>query len=255
MSELFEQFIHCHQDATEQALSLAKTIAGKLERAILSKGSATIAFSGGSTPKAMLQQLAIQAIDWSKVYVTLVDERCVSESSDRSNWRMLKQNFLDYIEQSGSPMPHLMPLFIENESIELRATRIDQFPVPFDVVHLGMGEDAHTASFFPDAGNIDELIDINNTKKMLTAISKSSKEQRLTWSLPLLLDTEYIVLQINGDKKKKLLNKLLMLLADQSDTANTNTMNENRKEFPVLAVLERTCLVETKGVLIGIYTT
>lgn len=238
----------CFDTAEEQALSLAKDIAEQLKKGLQESGRASVAFSGGSTPKRMLQLLAEQSLDWSKVFITLVDERCVGVESSRSNARLLQENLLERLDLQ----PQFYPLYLPQETLEQLQQRFVSFLQPFDVVHLGMGADAHTASFFPDANNIDDMLDINGEAHFLNTCSESSREQRITWTLPSLLRTQAICLQISGQTKRQVLDSAL---EKSVSTQDGRLRDRLRKQMPIVAVIERTQLVRTDGTPLSIYYT
>ncbi len=194
------------------AQSLAENLAGELvvgiNEAIAQKGDAVIALSGGSTPKPLFRALAEHAIDWSKVIITLVDERCVPETHALSNAAFLKDNLLKLLPIE----PRFVPLYRPAQTVEAsyplvladycEATKSSVSNLRgFDVVILGMGGDGHTASFFPDAGNVAELVSLENSQPLLTCHSESTQVNRITWSLASLLSTEYLVLHFTGVDK------------------------------------------------------
>lgn len=210
--------------ASRQALAqeLALEVKQVIANAIDEKGFAYIAFSGGSTPKPLFNELANQDIDWQRVLVTLVDERCVDENHELSNTRFLKLNLFDQLNQS----PRYVPLFSsaaartagEADSLIEHTLKIEQsliaemtsaadVPSSFDLAVLGMGTDGHTASFFPDADNIAELIDAEDSAALKTSESPSSQVPRITWSLSRLLQSRKLVLHINGSDKLAILNQ------------------------------------------------
>ncbi len=194
------------------AQSLAENLAGELviriDQAIKNKGNAVIALSGGSTPKPLFKVLAEHEIDWDKVVVTLVDERWVPESHELSNAAFMKQYLLDALPAGV----RFVPLYQAAQTVEA------SFPVvladycqatnssleelrSFDIVILGMGGDGHTASFFPDASNVADLVDINSAQPLLACSSASTQVERITWSLPYLLNTDFLALHFTGEGK------------------------------------------------------
>jgi 6-phosphogluconolactonase len=239
--------IENHTSLEQQAEVLAKSLSQRITLAVEEKGWASLAFSGGSTPFAMLRSLSNSSVDWSKVFVTLVDERCVNEDSDRSNAGMLRRALID----SLSTPPEFFPLFKSNESPAELLERFSDFPLPFDAVHLGMGEDAHTASFFPDAENINELVELDEEVKFQYTRSVSSTESRITLSLASLLNARYIVVQANGSAKKRVLNTVLERLRQLPEGANASV--QDKAKLPLLAVLEHTTIRRPDGVLAEIY--
>lgn len=200
-----------HTEQTAESLSelLADAIVEQISKSIAAKGLAVIALSGGSTPKPLFKALANRALDWSKVVVTLVDERWVDQSHDLSNEAFLKQWFISPL----TTQPKFVSLYqaaelSENTKAQVLAnycaatnSKTNQ-PCAFDVVVLGMGGDGHTASFFPDAENIDQLVDPNSSAYLLCCESPSTQVPRITWSLPMLLNTSLLALHITGKSKK-----------------------------------------------------
>ncbi len=141
---------HVFDTPTEAAEACGAAILGYLRDAVQANGAATVAFSGGNTPKLMFSWMARQSFDWSRVHIFWADERCVPPDSPESNYRMTREALLDHIQPGGITR-------IEGElepaaaAARYRAAldRLPGTPAAFDVLHLGMGDDAHTASLFP----------------------------------------------------------------------------------------------------------
>lgn len=238
--------MHTDSSKAAQADSLASAIADRLCAAIEARGVASIAFSGGSTPKMMFAALAKKDVDWSKVVITLVDERCVDESNPRSNARLLRENLLDALPGQVA----FFPLYQSGETAQERAERLGEFPLPFDVVHLGMGTDAHTASFFPDAPNIAEMLDTEGADIIATTQSMNSQEERITWTLSALLQSRQIYVQLCGAEKLRVIEPIIRQLESSALLAHQCML-----ELPILAVLQHTTLRARTGVPAAIYYT
>lgn len=178
------------------AETLANDVANWLTKAIAIKGSAVIAVSGGSTPKLFFATLSKLILDWSKVTITLVDERQVPEDNPRSNARLLRDNLLCNEAVAAQFMPlYLNPL-------------IDQIAA-FDVVILGMGNDGHTASYFPAGDNLARAIDKTNSDAVIEMNAPGAGEPRLTFTLPRILAASHLCLHIQGQDKMQVLDKAL----------------------------------------------
>lgn len=176
--------------------ALANDVAAELRRAIAAKGRATLAVSGGSTPKLFFERLSQADLPWQRVMVTLVDERQVPETSERSNARLVRQHLL----QNKAAAAQFVPLFENAEAA--KALR-------FDVAVLGMGSDGHTASFFPRADRLKDAIDSGTSQRLIAVTAPGAGEPRLTFTLPVLEASGRLALHIEGDDKKHVLDKAL----------------------------------------------
>jgi len=178
------------------AATLARDVAEELERAIEAKGRATLAVSGGTTPKLFFEKLSEIDIPWARVSVTLVDERQVPETSERSNARLVRTHLL----RNRAAAARFVPL-VDNPDAE----RIPSF----DVAVLGMGNDGHTASFFPGGDSLAEAIDADTKKRLIAITAPGAGEPRLTFTLPVLEQAGRLALHIEGAEKKQVLKQAL----------------------------------------------
>lgn len=191
------------------AEALAQAVAENLNHGVDAHGTASLAVSGGSTPKRFFEVLgAREDVDWDNVTVTLVDERWVDETSDRSNARLVKESFLTGPAAAAT----FVPLFSgdgvpDAAGIEKTNAALAAVPAPFDAVILGMGTDGHTASFFPGG---DTLSDALTAEGPVVAIrAPGAGEARVTFTLPRLLATRALYLHIEGDEKARVFDKAL----------------------------------------------
>ncbi|MBD8898615.1 6-phosphogluconolactonase [Rhodanobacter sp. DHG33] len=196
---------HNFPDAGAQAEALAQNIAAQLREAIAARGRAVIAVSGGTTPKAFFAQLSKQALDWAAVTVTLVDERWVPDTDDRSNARLVKSTLLQNAAGAADFVPLYTGAATPETGLAEAEARIVALPSPFDAVVLGMGDDGHTASFFPGGDHLAEATDPHGTAKVWTMHAAGAGEPRITLSLPALLDTRALYLLVCGTGKRDLL--------------------------------------------------
>ncbi|WP_333678787.1 6-phosphogluconolactonase [Dyella sp.] len=200
-----EQPLHAFDEAQALATALSASIAGKLREAIDARGEAVIAVSGGSTPKRLFDALSNEALDWSRVTVTLVDERWVPDTDERSNARLVESLLL----QRKAADAEFVPLYVEAATPEagigeVRAT-VAALKQPFDVIVLGMGPDGHTASFFPGGDRLSEALDPSNTALVLPMRAPGAGEPRITFTLPVLLKARTLYLHIQGSDKREVL--------------------------------------------------
>lgn len=181
---------------TELAHGLAIDVATWLRAAIAKKDFAVLAVSGGSTPMPFFAQLSNMQLEWSKVQITLVDERQVPEDNPRSNAKLVKESLL----QNFAAEAQFIPLFENPNAKNLKA---------FDVVILGMGNDGHTASFFPGGDNLAAALDLNVGQDILEMNAPGAGEARLTFSLARLLAATHLCLHIQGAGKDEVLQRAL----------------------------------------------
>jgi 6-phosphogluconolactonase len=178
------------------AEALAQDVADELARAIEAKGKAALAVSGGSTPKLFFEKLSEFDIAWSRVSVTLVDERQVPETSERSNARLVRQHLL----RNKAAAAHFIPLHGNPDA--------EKVP-PFDVAVLGMGHDGHTASLFPGGDRLAEALDADSNETLIEMTAPGAGEARLTFTLPVINAAGRLALHIEGAEKKQVLKQAL----------------------------------------------
>ncbi|MFC3653102.1 6-phosphogluconolactonase [Dyella humi] len=197
--------LHAFDDGQTLAKALSTSIASKLREAIDARGEALIAVSGGSTPKRLFEALSNEALDWSRVTVTLVDERWVPDTDERSNARLVASLLL----QHKAADAEFVPLYVETPTPEAgigeARARVAAMRQPFDVIVLGMGPDGHTASFFPGGDRLSEALDASNTALVLPMRAPGAGEPRITFTLPVLLKARSLYLHVQGDDKRDVL--------------------------------------------------
>ncbi len=215
---------HSFTDGHAQAVALAERVSARLRAALVERGRAVLAVSGGSTPKEFFARLAHEALDWANVQITLVDERWVTDSDERSNAKLVKSLLLQHAASAAQFVPLYTGAPTPEEGLAMANARIDALPLPFDAVILGMGDDGHTASFFPGGDHLAEALDLDGHARVLPMRAPGAGEPRITLSLPTLLETRALYLLVSGEKKRDLLADVRLGL----DTA---------QNYPVRAVL------------------
>ena len=193
--------MHRFTDCHAQARALAERIAPRLREAIAQRGQAVIAVSGGSTPRAFFQRLAREALDWSRVLVTLVDERWVPVDDPRSNAALVQSTLLQGAASAATFVPLYTGAPTPEEGVATAAQRIDALPRPFDAVVLGVGDDGHTASFFPGGDHLAAALDPATEARVLPMRAADAIEPRITLSLATLLNTRALYVLIVGERK------------------------------------------------------
>jgi 6-phosphogluconolactonase len=196
-------WIHEHRfpDPTALVHALSGEIKVDLEEAISARGVASMVVSGGKTPLRLFEQVRAEALDWSKVWVTLADERWVETTSGASNERFVRENLL----VDGASAAHFVGLKNPAPTPEAGAdwaTRaLTRVPHPYDIVLLGMGEDGHTASLFPGSLGLARGLDANAAPACIAVNALTAPHARVSLNLRALLDARRVILHIEGARK------------------------------------------------------
>jgi 6-phosphogluconolactonase len=207
--------------ADDVAREASARIAKALREAVASRGRATLALSGGETPRATYAKLAAETgVDWTKIDVFFVDERAVAATSERSNYRMVKEALLDpakvpadLVHRMDGAAKDLTQAAAEYEKL-LRSKAAKGARTPeLDVIVLGVGDDGHTASLFPGDGTVD-VVD-----KLAMAIpAKGEREARITLTVPVLEQARAAFVLAVGAKKTPALERVWAVTGSLSDT-------------------------------------
>lgn len=198
----------------ELAQQLASRVATALAEGIAARGSASIAVSGGTTPKAFFRALSAHDIDWPKVVVTLVDERFVPPENDRSNHALVKAELLQGKAATAKFVPLYHAVHDAEDAAMVATDDVRRIGLPFDVVVLGMGGDGHTASFFPGGNNLERALDPKAPRGVMTMRADGAGEERLTLTFTALRDARFLALHIESESKKAVLEEALAQGAD-----------------------------------------
>jgi 6-phosphogluconolactonase len=193
-------------DPAAVADAAAAWTAQRLSAAVAARGGCFLALSGGETPRGCYQRLAAapyqRELPWSKVFVYWSDERQVPLDDPASNYAMAKTALLDHVP---IPAPQVFPL-VGNPRPALSRVPADAAGIPrFDIIHLGLGEDGHTASLFPGHPALNE------SGALVVAIHDSPKPppERLTFTLPVLNAARAVLFMVQGASKREALARVL----------------------------------------------
>ncbi len=200
--------MHEEFESRDQAAKAAADIIRKaVERRLAATDEATVVLSGGTSPLGVFAELTAMDMPWDRLHVTLSDERWVSADHEDSNERMLYDSLLG---QGNAREATFLPLFEADTDVAARSESLSQqirlLPFPFACALLGMGEDGHFASLFPDADNLAAGLDTDNPDLVIPVQTAASPHPRVSLTLSALSRSDVIVLLIFGDKKLEVLN-------------------------------------------------
>lgn len=181
-------------------MTLVERCASRLIELLSPSGPKSFAISGGSSPKPLFSLLAQSTINWDQVQLYWVDERCVPPDDDQSNYRMAREYL---IEPAGIPASNVHRVRTELSPEQAAAAYAQQLPDRLDVIHLGMGPDAHTASLFPG----DPLIEDRTRHTAATYVEKF-KQWRVTLCPLVILAAGNVVVFAPGADKAEALNQV-----------------------------------------------
>jgi 6-phosphogluconolactonase len=192
-----------HSDSESLSRALSGQLAGNLRAAIAARGLASLVVSGGKSPMRFFELLRVADLDWSRVCIALADERWVDPSDAGSNEKLVRDVLLKEAAaaarfiglKNGAPTPDLGAV----SAWETFA----RVPRPFDAVVLGMGDDGHTASLFPNSPNLSSALNQTAAAGCVGMWSPVAPHPRLSLNLSALLDSRRIVLLITGAEKWK----------------------------------------------------
>ena len=201
-------------DALNQDFCLR--ISTLLKQGIDENGRASLIVSGGRTPAALFDALSQVSLAWDKVDMSLADERWVNTDDDASNEKMVRAKLL--INKAAAANFIGLKTAHDNAEDAVQACTANFADVarPFDVLILGMGEDGHTASLFPCSEQIAQGLDLESGQMFIAVQPTTAPNQRMSLTLPALLNSKHVFLHLTGDSKKEVLAKAL---ADDDELA------------------------------------
>jgi 6-phosphogluconolactonase len=208
-----DKIVKIYSSPYELAEKFAEELVNKINSSAHSKKSLTIALSGGSTPELLFSVLGdhfSKSAEWEYAHFFWGDERCVPPDSQESNYGMSKKKLFDKIE---IPSSNIHRIIGENEP-ELEAARYsdevllytgkrDGLPL-FDIVILGLGEDGHTASIFPE--NIQLL---ESPELCAVAEHPVTKQKRVTITGRVINNADSVIFLVTGKKKAEIVAKII----------------------------------------------
>ncbi|WP_292062050.1 6-phosphogluconolactonase [Brevundimonas sp. UBA7664] len=198
--------IESFADGEAWAAACAVRLTDALSAALAETGKAVFAGSGGSTPAPIYRRMARADLDWSRIAVTLIDERYVPETSPESNAALLKQTLLTGPAAAARFVPLFHPAVTVDRAAALAAHVLAAEGGKLDAVLLGMGEDGHICSMFPNSPTLKTLL-APALKPTVLGVPHGRDGaapglERLTINLPYLMTARRVVLALTGAAKR-----------------------------------------------------
>ena len=219
--------IHEHRFAQAATLTqaLAARIAEALQSGLAAGRGASLAVPGGHTPIALFERLSSATLDWDSVWITLTDERWVDVTSASSNEALVRTHLL----RQAAASAQFVGLKSAGTDVQTAASaswsNVAEIPRPFDLMLLGMGDDGHVASLFPDSPGLPAALDLSQPPGCVAMHAPVAPHARISLNLRALLDSRQIVLLIEGQAKW--------------DTLQRARMHGAATEMPVRALLQQ----------------
>lgn len=210
------KFLEILDDKPELVKRALKILVNRIEEAIAKRGRCTLALAGGSTPKPLYEALASQNLPWEQLYIFWGDERYVPADHADSNQKMAreallnrvsipKKNILPMPTDSGDPATDA-DLYEKDLKAFFGESAAEVMP-EFDVILLGMGDDGHTASLFPQTAALE-------VGDRLITVGEKDGEPRITFTVPLINAAHNILFLVAGASKQSALQQIFHTDAD-----------------------------------------
>lgn len=193
--------------ADEAAMSqaLAAQVVASLHAALQVRAQASLIVSGGRSPVPFFEALAVLALDWPRVTVSLADDRWLPPEHEDSNVRLVRAHLLQGAAAAARFVPLVQDAPTPEQGLAAAQQAFAGVPQPADVIVLGMGEDGHTASLFPCAAETAQAMDTTLPAPLAAVHPRSAPYARITLTLRALLAARQRILTIKGARKRAVL--------------------------------------------------
>ena len=231
----------------EEAVAFAAEDFRNFVKATLKEhNSFSVALSGGTTPKLIFEKIAqldlVDPLQWSKIHVFFGDERVVPPDHPESNYHMAYESLLSKV---AVPEENIHRMITEGD-LEKGALQYEKelkayAPNGLDFVMLGMGEDGHTASLFPNTKALDE-------KTHLVKVNWVDSKQcfRITLTYPAILQARRVCVYALGSSKSKMIEKIFTNRARESPYPIERVGTPHK---PLYWILDESAIQEVKAYL------
>ncbi len=206
--------INIYKNADDLGKNLAEWICDIINKTLQEQEFFTLVLSGGNTPKSLYKKLASEEfknkINWSRLQIFWGDERAVPFTDERNNAKMAYDTLLDNVtipkEQIHAMRTDIEPVFAAKEYDKLLKTFFTNTIKSFDLVLLGMGDDGHTLSLFPDSPLIEE----NSEEEWVKSVYNSEQKMYRITLMPLIVNrSAHIAFMVDGSKKATVLKEVI----------------------------------------------
>jgi len=182
-------------------------------KALAERNEFRIALSGGNTPRPVYSEIARigRELPWEQVLFTFGDERCVPPNDQQSNFRMARETLFvpaavpekSILRMRGEAEPQIAAQDYQNE-IDLLATQRGEQIYRHDLILLGLGDDGHTASLFPETTALNET-----TRRVVANFVPKFSSWRLTFTFPLINHARHVCFLVNTNKNEELIDRVI----------------------------------------------
>jgi 6-phosphogluconolactonase len=204
--------LRVYPDADAMSEAAAAFVARSIERAVRRRGRCTLALAGGSTPRGCYERLAeATAVPWSRVHFVWGDERFVPPGHEASNFRMAQEALLASLELPPGHV-HPMPTNLPSPDLAAQAYASTLHDMlggigAIDLVLLGLGQDGHTASLFPE--HIEDDLAETTWTKAVTAPERYAVRDRVTLTYAAINRARAAAFLVSGARKREAVARVL----------------------------------------------
>lgn len=182
-------------------------------KALAERNEFRIALSGGNTPRPVYSEIARIGRDspWERILITFGDERCVPPDDEQSNFRMARETLFvpanipekSIMRMRGEIEPQIAAQQYQDD-VDLLATQRGEQIYRHDLILLGVGDDGHTASLFPETAALNEM-----SKRVVANFVPKLKTWRITFTFPLINHARNVCFLVNAKKQPELIERII----------------------------------------------